>query len=154
MALRFWKRTRLFLVILNSLLVASAWVMAFFTYPRIPSPMAARLSVFGWEFGTRTKSVLFFLIPFVQTLVNLTAVTVGRVAAFLPRDRRLGALREEHISMAMIFVNVVFIHLQRNIISLAYAGQSSLNLTYLVTLGVVLILIYLYYRVRLQMPSR
>ena len=153
-SLKFWKRTRPFLVVLNAVLVVAAWVMAFYTYPRIPSPMASRLAVFGWEFGSRTKSLLFYLVPFVQTLVNLTAVTVGRVAAFLPRDRRLGALREEHIFMAMIFINVVFIHLERNVISLAYAGQSSLSAIYLLTLGVILVLIYLYYRLRRKMSSR
>jgi hypothetical protein len=148
MALRFWKRTGTLLVVLNALLVGADWVMAFYVYPRLPSRLAARMAVFGWEFGPRTKSVLFFLVPFVQMLVNLTAVTVGRVAAFLPRDRRLGALREEHISMAMIFINVVFIHLERNVISLAYAGRSSLNFTYLVTLGVIIVLIFFYYRLR------
>ncbi len=152
--LKFWKRTRTFLVVLNALLLVADWTMAFYVYPRLPSPMAARLAVFGWEFGPRTKSVLFYLVPFVQTLVNLTAVTVGRVAAFLPRDRGLGALREEHISMAMIFINVVFIHLERNVISLAYAGESSLSATYLVALGVILVLIYLYYRVRRGVPRR
>ncbi len=152
--LKFWKGTRTFLVILNTLLVVADWIMAFYTYPRIPSPMAARLAIFGWEFGPQTKSVLFYLIPFVQALVNLTVVTVGRVAAFLPRDRGLGALREEHISMAMIFINVVFIHLERNVISLAYAGESSLSSTYLVTLGVILVLSYLDYRVRRRTPSR
>lgn len=148
--LRKW--TRPFLLGLNVILVLAAWAMAFYTYPRIPLTMPARLAILGWEFGTRTKSVLFFLCPFFQTLLNLTVVTLGRVAAFLPRNRRLGALREEHISMALIFVNVVFIHLQRNVISLAYAGRASLNATYLVTLGVIIVLIYMLYRLRLRMP--
>jgi len=52
--------------------------------------------------------------------------------------------------MEMIFVNAILIHLQRNIISLAYLGESSFNRLYLAALGVILFLIYLYYRIRIR----
>ncbi len=154
MTLNFWKKTGTFLVALNILLLVAAWVMTFYSYPKVPAAMAARLGIFGWEFGPRTKSLLFFACPFVQTLLNILAVVAGRLAAFRSRNPRVGALREEHLAMAMIFVNVVLIHLERNFIALAYLGKTSLNKTYLITLGVIIFLIYLYYRLRISAPSR
>ena len=148
MALNFGKKTGTFLVALNVLLLVAAWIMTLWSYPRIPETMAARLGVFGWEFGPRTKSPLFFLFPVIQTLLNLTAVAAGRAAASRSRKARLGALRQEHIYLGTIFANAAFIHLQRNIISLAYLGKASLNTTYIVTLAVILVLIYFYYRIR------
>jgi predicted small integral membrane protein len=150
MTLGFWKKTGTFLVALNVLLLVAAWIMALWSYPRIPATMAARLGVFGWEFGSRTKSPLFFLCPIIQTLLNLMAIAAGRVAASRSRNARLGALRQEHIDMEMIFVNAALIHLQKNIISLAYLGRPSLNTIYLVTLAVILFLICFYYRIRIR----
>jgi len=150
MPVNFWKKTGTFLAALNILLLVAAWIMALWSYPRVPATMAARLSVFGWEFGPRTKSPLFFLCPVIQTLFNLMAAAAGRVAASRSRNASLGALRREHIYLGTIFLNVALIHLQRNIISLAYLGESSLNTIYIVTLAVILFLIYLYYRVRIK----
>jgi predicted small integral membrane protein len=150
MTLNSCKRTCTFLVTLNILLLVAAWIMALWSYPSLPATMAARLGVFGWEFGSRTKSPLFFLCPVIQTLFNLLAVAAGRVAASRSRNARLGALRQEHIYLGMIFVNAVLIHLQRNFISLAYLGKASLNTIYLVTLAVIPLLIYFYYRVRIR----
>lgn len=155
MSLNFLKKTVPFLVVLNILLLVAAWIMSFYSYPRVPSTMAARLAVFGWEFGPRTRSLLFFLCPVLQTLLNLAAVAAGRMAAFRSRSAGLGALREEHLYMGMIFLNVILIHLERNVIALAYAGRSSLNFTYLVTLAVIIVLIFFYYRLRRKMtPHR
>jgi uncharacterized membrane protein len=153
MVLNFRKKAGTFLIALNILLLVAAWVMALYAYPRIPATMAAPLSVLGLQLGSKTKSVLFYLCPVVQTLITMTAVAVGRVAALRSRDARLGALRQEHIYMGMVFVNVIFIHLERNVISLAYLGRSSLNTAYFITLAVIVFLIYLYYRVRLKTPS-
>jgi hypothetical protein len=151
MTLNFWKKPGAFLVALNILLLVVAWIMALWSYPRVPTTMAAQLAVFGWEFGSRTKSPLFFLCPVIQTLLNLTAVAASRVATSRSRNARLGALRQEHIYMGTIFVNVALIHLQKNIVSLAYLGKASLNTIYLVTLTVILFLIYFYYRIRIKL---
>ena len=150
MPLGFWKKTGTFLLALNILLLAAAWVMALSSYPEVPATMAARLGVFGWEFGPRTKSILFFVFPVIQTLLNLMAVAAGRLSASGGRNIRLGALRQERFYMEMIFANAILIHLQRNIISLAYVGESSINRLYLAALGVILFLIYIYYRIRIR----
>ncbi len=150
MPLGSWKKTGTFLVVLNILLLIASWRMALSSYPKVPATMAARLGIFGWEFGPGTKSALFFLFPLIQTLLNLLAVAVGRGAASGSRNIRLGALRQERIYMEMIFVNAVLIHLQRSIISLAYLGKPSLNMLYLGALVVILFLIYFYYRIRIK----
>jgi hypothetical protein len=154
MVLNFWKKAGAFLVALNIVLLAAAWTMALYAYPRIPAVMAAPVSLLGLRLGSKTKSFLFYLCPVVQTLLTMAAVIVGRVAALRARDARRAALCREHVALAMIFVNVIFIHFERNVISLAAVGQSSINTAYLVALAVIVFLIYVIYRLRLQSPLR
>jgi uncharacterized membrane protein len=146
MALVSSRKSRLFLMALNGLLVVLVWVMALTTYPRIPEVMPARLEVLGWVFGPRTKSLLFFLFPLLETLLSLLTALAGRLAAF--GRSRAGELRREHLYMALVFVNVAFIHLERNVIARAFLGRTTFNRTYFITLLVMIVLICLYYRVR------
>ncbi len=139
MDLKLWKWTRPFLVFLNIILLVAALVMTFRAYGRVPQSM---------------KAPFFFLWPIVQAVLNLAAVILGRRAASRSRVAPIGPLREEHIYMGMIFLNVILIHLERNVISLTLLGQSSLYPTYLITLAVILGLIYFLYRLRLQALSR
>jgi len=148
MALETKKVNRILLLGFNLILLAAAWVMALTAYPKIPETMPARLGFFGLEFGPETKSPLFFLCPFVQSVLTLAVLAVGRyLAARSPRPR-LAELREEHASMAMIFINSAFIHLERHLIGLAVLGTPVLNKVYFFGLLAVLPLLYFYYRLR------
>jgi uncharacterized membrane protein len=119
-----------------------------FAYPKIPATMPARLALFGLEFGPATRSLLFFLCPFVQSLLTLAVLAAGRYLASRSRKTRLAELREEHASMAMIFVNSAFIHLERHLIGLAVLGTPVLNEVYFFGLLAVVPLLYFYYRLR------
>jgi len=148
MALETKKINRILLLGFNLILLAAAWVMALTAYPKIPETMPARLGFFGLEFGPATRSPLFFLCPFVQSVLTLAVLAAGRyLAARSPRPR-LAELREEHASMAMIFLNSAFIHLERHLIGLAVLGTPVLNRVYFFGLLAVLPLLYFYYRLR------
>ncbi len=110
--------------------------------------MPARLALFGLEFGPATRSPYFFLCPFVQSLLTLAVLAAGRYLASQSRRPRLAELREEHASMAMIFVNSAFIHLERHFVGLAVLGIPVLNKVYFFGLLAVVPLLYFYYRLR------
>ena len=148
MALETKKVNRLLLLGFNFILLVAAWVMALLAYPKIPATMPARLAFFGLEFGPATRSLVFFLCPFVQSLLTLAVLTAGRYLASRSRRPRLAELQEEHASMAMIFVNSAFIHLQRHLIGLAVLGTPVLNKVYFFGLLAVVPLLYFYYRLR------
>jgi uncharacterized membrane protein len=148
MALETKKINRLLLAGFNLVLLVAAWVMVLYTYPKIPATMPARLGFFGLEFGPATKSLFFFLCPLVQSLLTLAVLAAGRFLASRSRRPRLAELREEHLSMAMIFVNSAIIHLEKNLVGLAVLGTSVLNKTYFFGLLAVVPLLYLYYRLR------
>ncbi len=148
MALETKKVNRLLLLGFNLILLVAAWVMALSAYPKIPATMPARLALFGLEFGPATRSLFFFLCPFVQSLLTLAVLAAGRALASRSRRPRLAELREEHTSMAMIFVNSAFIHLERHLIGLAVLGTPVLNKVYFFGLLAVVPLLYFYYRLR------
>ncbi len=148
MALETKKINRIILLCFNLVLLLAAWIMALSAYPKIPSTMPARLGLFGLEFGPPTKSPLFFLCPFVQSLLTFAVLAAGRFLVSRSPRPRLAELREEHLSMAMIFVNSAFIHLEKNLIGLAVLGTSVLNKGYFFGLLAVVPLLYLYYRFR------
>jgi len=148
MALETKNINRLLLLGFNLVLLVAAWVMALSVYPKIPTRMPARLGFFGLEFGPPTRSLLFFICPIVQSLLTLVVLAVGHSLASRSQKPRLAALRQEHVSMAMIFVNSAFIHLERHLIGLAVLGTPVLNKAYFFGLLAVIPLLYLYYRLR------
>ncbi|MDH4197921.1 MAG: hypothetical protein OEW05_10965 [Candidatus Aminicenantes bacterium] len=148
MALETKTINRLLLLGFNVVLLVAAWVMALSAYPKIPATMPSRLALFGLEFGPATKSLLFFLCPLVQSLLTLAVLAAGRYLASRSPRPRLAELREEHASMAVIFVNSAFIHLERHLIGLAVLGTPVLNRIYFFGLLAVVPLLYLYYRLR------
>lgn len=153
MALETKRINRLLLLGFNTVLLVAAWGMALMAYPKIRATMPARLSLFGLEFGPATKSPIFFLWPFVQTLLTAAVLAACRYQASRSRWPRLAELREEHASMAMIFVNSAFIHLGRHFVGLAVLGTPVFNKLYFFGLLAVVPLLYFYYRLRLGQLS-
>jgi len=148
MALETKRINRLLLLSFNIILLVAAWAMALMAYPKIPATMPARLELFGLEFGPPTRSLAFFLCPLVQTVMTLAVLASGRYLASRSQRPRLAELREEHVSMAMIFVNSAVIHLERHLVGLAVLGTPVLNKVYFFGLLAVVPLLYLYYRLR------
>jgi hypothetical protein len=130
-----------FLLALNILLLASAWMMSLYAYPGLPLKLRARLSFLGLEYGPPARSLLFFILPLAQSLITLALAFSSR--RFLGRGDfpRKERLRAEYRFLALIFVNSIFIHLQRNNVSLAYLGEPSFSLPYLIGLTAVTVLV-------------
>lgn len=158
------KKTLLFLIMANTLLLCAGWIMALYAYPHLPSKMPLRISLFGQQIMNTKKSLLFFIYPFVQTIFFLGFWWVSKIKY---EEKRLFGkfasgfseeklplylqLKKEFAYLVLIFFNLIFIHLQRSIILVAHKIEKGISNYYFYSLiGIVLILIP-YYRIRTKL---
>lgn len=141
------------------LLLGVSWVMSVYTYARLPQEMALWLSLWKSEVVWTQRSLLFFLFPVAQTIFFFLFWIAARTVFFrtlrldimgpgLERDKqvRLLGLKKEVVYLALIFINLIFIHLQTSLILVSHRIGGGINKFYFIMLiGVLLILIPYYY---------
>lgn len=148
----------------NIALVLAAWTAALYAYPRLPQKIPLWLNFFGGPSVLSDKSLLFFLYPLTQTLFTAALLVLPGLiptGAFLPvRARALltaastpffKETKREFIYLILIFVNLIFIHLQTSVIFLAHGSEQGFNKLYFVSLFAIIILLLPYYRLRLSL---
>jgi len=146
------------------LLLVVSWVMSVYAYPRLPEKAALWTSVLSKEAVWGQRSPAFFVYPIVQTVFVLAFLALAK-AVFLiaPRadsrdrswqdegDERLLDLKKEVVYLGLIFLNLVFIHLQTSLILVSHGLAKGINRFYFAMLLVVLLMLIPYYRIRRQM---
>ena len=159
------KKTLILLFIANVLLISMGWILALYAYPRLPQRIPLWVNLFGQPTMMIEKSPLFFIYPITQTLFCTGFWLVSRIgrhkstwddqADLISKKMHfLSDLRKEFVYMILIFINLIFIHLQRVIIFLAHGKEGGIDEVYFIFLfGIILILIPLY-RLRAKLPFR
>jgi hypothetical protein len=158
------KKVLILLGFASWLLLAVSWVMSAYAYPRLPDKVALWSSLWSGETVIGTKSPLFFIYPIIQTLVFLAALTLARAVFFkisrpdsqessvlTTGDVRLLDLKKEVAYLGLIFLNLVFIHLQTSLILVSHELAKGINRYYFAMLLLVLLGLIPYYRFRRQM---
>lgn len=148
----------------NILLVLAAWIAALYAYPRLPPKIPLWLNLSGGPNVLSDKSLLFFLYPLIQTLLASALLVMPNLIptrVFLPVKARalltasstrfFREMKKEFIYLILIFVNLVFIHLQTSLIFLAHDIEQGFNKFYFVSLFAIIILLLPYYRLRLSL---
>ena len=148
----------------NYLLVVVSWVEALYAYPRLPGQISLWLNFFGHEIPRADKSWLFFIYPLVQSLCVLGGMLFFRArraskpagesvrsGVTAETEARVRSLKTEHVLLALIFVNLIFIHLQTSLILLAHRIGTGMNKVYFASLFVVILALIPYYRIREKM---
>jgi hypothetical protein len=146
------------------LLLGVSWVMSLYAYPRLPAQVAIWTTLWSSDAVREVKSAAFFVYPLAQTLfflafLGLAKALFFRVSGSDPEERspgnegkeRLLALKKEVAYLALIFLNLVFIHLQTSLILISHGLATGINRFYFAMLLVVLLMMIPYYRVRRQM---
>lgn len=142
----------------NLLLLSLGWIVAFYSYPRLPQQMPLWLNFFGQEVIRMKKSLLFFGYPLAQTLFFVIFWLLSRIEfskirsseqAFRKSHGRQSSLysnlMKEMVFLVLIFFNLIFIHLQRSLILLAYGVERGVRELYFYSLfGIILALIPIY----------
>jgi len=154
------KKTLLFLLVANGILIALSWIMAFYSYPRLPQEMPLWVNFFRQQVILIKKSLLFFLYPLVQTLfcigfwglsrinLTLTLLSKRKSSTFLEKKDLFSSLRKEYIYLNLIFFNLIFIHLQKTIILLAHDIGKGVNKIYFFSVFVIILILIPWYRLR------
>lgn len=150
-----------FLKITNWLLIVTAWVVALYAYPRLPQKIALWLHFRGRDWLTAKKSLLFFLYPLAQTLFILgVSFLVQRLyldkrypmEKFDAGDGEKGAslleLDKEFLWLALIFFNLIFIHLQTSVILLSRGIWTGNNPYYFYAIFGILVMLVPYHKAR------
>jgi hypothetical protein len=160
-------RILLLLLIFNIILVVVSWVMSLYAYPKLPQVTPLWLDLFGSTFFRTEKSLLFFICPTAQTVFFLVFNFLGRSKWF----RRIAgrgaseiqsgkgktpffALEKEFIYLALIFFNLIFIHVQRSLILVAHGVEKGVDSFYFWSLFGILLLLIPYYRIRKKIMNQ
>ncbi len=155
--------TRRFLLSANLLLIGVTWAVSISVYGRLPLEVPSWLSLWKSGLAWTERSAVFFAYPAVQTV--LFSALLGLSRALLKKDagaasgvppsedegpgRRLLELKKETVLLALIFLDLVFIHLQTSLILLARGAGSGINVYYFAALLVMIAFILgPYYRLR------
>jgi uncharacterized membrane protein len=146
------------------LLLGVSWVMSIYAYPRLPEKVAYWTSLWSSDAVMGTKSSAFFIYPVAQTVFFLASLVLAKTVFFSTpgldsegrpysegENKRLLGLKQEVAYLALIFLNLVFIHLQTSLILVSHRLAEGVNRFYFSVLLFVLLMMVPYYRVRRQM---
>jgi hypothetical protein len=138
--------------------------MSVYAYPRLPQEVALWTSLWSAGAARGARSLSFFVFPLAQTVFFLALAGLAR-AVFFPASnldtrqlaskgagagQRLG-LKKEVVYLGLIFLNLVFIHLQTTLILVSHRLAEGINRFYFAVLLLVLLMLVPYYRIRLRM---
>lgn len=155
------KKSVVFLKSANWLLVAIGWVAALYVYPRLPQKIALWIIGRGRDVFRIKKSLLFFLYPLAQTLfffgfsflvqklyLNKKYSTEKSGSMDGEKRERLLELDREFLWLALIFFNLIFIHLQTSVVFLSLGPGVGINPYYFYAIFGILLMLIPYYKVR------
>jgi hypothetical protein len=134
--------------VFNGILLFAGWIMVIYAYPRLPQKMSLWLNFFGQQHILANKSPLFFLYVVVQTLFFIIFFVLARKISSRITFPWKAEIIKEYVYLTMIFINLIFIHVQRSIIQVAHQSEKGVDKLYFYSLfGIILILIP-YFRMR------
>jgi hypothetical protein len=150
----------------NLVLIGAAWVLSIYGYARLPLRVPSWLAL--WKGGRPLveRSLAYFIYPVFQVVLFLGLRALARRfffrrpgpqagTAIPPTDpekaRRILSLKKEVAYLALIFVNLVFIHPQSSLTLLSHQLVTGINTLYLAAvLVMILFILGPYYRIRLK----
>jgi len=151
----------------NSILILVGWVAACYAYPRLPDKVPLWFNFFGDQVFLLQKSPLFFSYAAGQTAFSILFLLAARLALRRQRANRdihcqdskdstdsPVLFGEELVLLALIFFNLIFIHIQTSLIFLSYNAQKGFNPYYFILIFLVILLLIPYYRLRAKMLKK
>ncbi|MEW5900087.1 MAG: hypothetical protein AB1715_01345 [Acidobacteriota bacterium] len=149
------------------LLLGVSWIMSIYAYPRLPAEIIPWFSLWVVNNTKVGKSPAFFFPPALQTVLFLAVIFLARAvfwrgAGLAPDEPsarreflgRLLALRKEVVYLALIFFQLIFIHLQTSLILVSHEAGAGVNRFYVGMILAVLVALIPYYMTRRRMLER
>jgi hypothetical protein len=154
-------------VIIRLLFVASwillgvAWALAIYGYSRLPQEVSSWLSLWKSNQPRVERSLAFFIYPICQAFSFFAFLTLAKIFFIkgsasgrgsqpldTEKNKRILDLKKEVIYLTLIFINLIFIHLQTSLILLCHQIGGGINKFYFSMLIGVVIMLIPFYRIR------
>jgi len=149
------KKSVVLLLWANWVLLGVSWGMSLRAYLRLPRRMALWLSLWRPAPVVVDKSWLFFIYPVIQSVVFFGGLALaGRFFIGKSDGQDVANLKAEVSYLELIFVSLLFIHLQTSLILLSFGMGSGINASYMAIIVAVLVMLVPYYHIRRRILSR
>jgi uncharacterized membrane protein len=143
------------LFVFNCILLVASWVMSITAYKNLPATVPRLIDFLGRPLLEGNRSPLFFLSPILQTGLFLVCVWGSYRIVRIVRNRKVtkfkGPLLQEAAFLLYIFVQLIFIHVQRAVIYLAHGMDKGFNAIYFYALFVIILALIPYFRLRMKL---
>jgi hypothetical protein len=148
------KKKNWLLLICNIVLIATGWILAIYSYPRLPGMIPLWLNFLSTPVILVPKSPLFFIYPAVQTLFAVLFISLPGLEA-VQKSQKWGKPKlREFVYLVLIFFQVIFIHIQRSLIFSAHNIQQGVDEFYFLFLLVIILLLIPFFRFRERVLAR
>jgi hypothetical protein len=152
------------LFVANWILLGVAWVLSIYGYVRLPQEVSSWLSLWTGDELRVERSLTFFLYPVSQVVFFFAFLYLAKILfvktpepgrTSQPLDpektRRMQDLKREVVYLALIFFNLIFIHLQTSLILLSHRIGTGINKRYFSLLIMIILILIPYYHIRRKM---
>lgn len=148
------KKSLLILFVFNCILLVVSWILALYSYPRLPDQMPLWINFFGQPPILTGKSPIFFIYALAQTFFVFLFMGIAHVLASRLKKAWRKKLLKDYVLLSLIFFNLIFIHMQTSLILLAHQIQEGVNTSYFFTLFIVILILIPYYRMRAKIIAQ
>ena len=148
------KKSLLILFIFNCILMVVSWILALYSYPRLPEQIPLWINLMGQPLMLAEKSPAFFIYPIIQTLFVFLFLVIAQLLSLREKEVWQKKLLKDHALLSLIFFNLIFIHVQTSLVLLAHHIRGGINRTYFFMIFIVILLLIPYYRMRARIVSQ
>ncbi len=148
------KKSLLILFIFNCILVVVSWLLALYSYPRLPEKMPFWINFLGQPPMLTNKSPIFFVYPIVQTLFVFFFIGIAQILSLREKETWRKKLLKDYVLLSLIFFNLIFIHVLSSLILLAHQIGEGINRTYFFMIFIVILILIPYYRMRAKLLAQ
>jgi uncharacterized membrane protein len=148
------KKSLLILFSFNCILLIATWILALYSYPRLPDRMPFWINFMGQPPMLAEKSLVFFIYPIAQTLFVFLFIGIAHILSLREKEVWRKKLLKDYVLLSLIFFNVIFIHVLSSLVLLAHKIKGGINRTYFFAILIVILLLIPYYRMRAKLVAR
>jgi uncharacterized membrane protein len=148
------KKSLLILFIFNCILVVVSWILALYSYPRLPEQMPFWINFLGQPPMLANKSPVFFVYPIVQTLFVFFFIGIAQILSLREKETWRKKLLKDYVLLSLVFFNLIFIHVLSSLILLAHQIGEGINRTYFFMIFIVILILIPYYRMRAKLLAQ
>lgn len=145
------ERTVRILLVFNGILLVASWVMSFVAYSQLPERFPLLVDFLGRALMELDRSPLFFLSPLLQSGLFVVLLWFAQRISMRQKLEKKSHILREACLLIFIFIQLVFIHVQRTLIYLAHGIDQGFNPVYFYGLFAIILVLVPYFRLRLKL---